>query len=254
MTSQPVVYETAPARAVVRRSPERAAALRLALRLRPEAGAAWAEACRRAINIFVALLGLVVTTPLMLVIAALVKLTSPGPVLYRQTRVGLDRRVGARRDAGNGGRRTRDAGGALFRIYKFRTMRVDGAEQRQVWARPDDPRVTPVGAVLRRFRLDELPQLFNVLRGEMNVVGPRPEQPLIFAELRARIPGYGLRQIVRPGITGWAQINHHYDQSIDDVRRKVSFDLEYVARRGAFEDLRIMLRTFPVMLGRRGGW
>jgi len=256
MTSQLVVPETARARAVVTwRSAERAEAQWAGLRLRPEADAASADVCRRMLNILVALLGLVVAVPLMLAIAALVKLTSPGPVLFHQTRVGLDRRVRARRrDEASGGRRTRDAGGRLFRIYKFRTMRVNGADQRQVWARPDDPRITPVGAVLRRFRLDELPQLFNVLRGDMNIVGPRPEQPLIFADLRARIPAYALRQIVRPGITGWAQINHHYDQSMDDVRRKVTFDLEYIARRDALEDLKIMLRTLPVMLGCRGGW
>jgi lipopolysaccharide/colanic/teichoic acid biosynthesis glycosyltransferase len=108
--------------------------------------------------------------------------------------------------------------------------------------------------VLRRFRVDELPQLFNVLRGEMNVVGPRPEQPKIFETLRAKVPGYALRQAVRPGITGWAQINLAYDRCVEDVRRKVGFDLEYIGRRGAVEDLKIMLRTLPVMLGCRGGW
>ena len=114
-----------------------------------------------------------------------------------------------------------------------------------VWAQQQDPRVTPVGRLLRQYRLDELPQLFNVLKGEMNIVGPRPERPTIFAELREHIAEYPLRQRAKPGITGLAQINHHYDRSIDDVRTKVSYDLEYIRRQGLAEDLRIMLKTIP---------
>jgi len=108
--------------------------------------------------------------------------------------------------------------------------------------------------VLRKLRLDELPQLFNVLKGDMNIVGPRPEQPTIFVYLREQIEGYQRRQRVRPGITGWAQINQGYDTSVDDVRRKVRYDLEYIRRQSALEDLRIMARTLPVMLLRRGAW
>src|SRR6185312_3655925 len=118
-------------------------------------------------------------------------------------------------------------------IYKFRTMAAAGPGRdpaAEVWARPDDPRVTALGRLLRLYRLDELPQLLNVLRGDMNVVGPRPEQPTIFARLRDEIDRYQERQRVRPGITGWAQINQQYDSSVDDVRRKVQFDLEYIAR------------------------
>ena len=122
----------------------------------------------------------------------------------------------------------------------------------QVWARADDNRITPVGRVLRKLRLDELPQLWNVLRGDMNVVGPRPEQPRIFVALAEQIEGYQRRQRVRPGITGWAQINLAYDRSVDDVRQKLAFDLEYIRNQSALEDLRIMLRTPAVMLGRRG--
>lgn len=203
------------------------------------------------LNVVVAVTGLVLTAPLMAAIAALVRLTSPGPVIYRQQRVGIDRRGG--RSGGNW-RRSEDLGGRPFTIYKFRTMRSGGNGEAQVWASPDDPRVTPVGRVLRKYRLDELPQLFNVLRGDMNVVGPRPEQPQIFAELRTSIENYPVRQQVLPGITGWAQINHHYDRSVDDVRRKVAFDLEYVSRRSALEDLRIMVKTFPVILQKRGAW
>jgi len=139
-------------------------------------------------------------------------------------------------------------------IYKFRTMRCDHRPGNQVWASPDDPRITTVGRILRKYRIDELPQLWNVLLGDMNIVGPRPEQPRIFAQLRDEVDRYPERQRVRPGITGWAQINHHYDASIADVERKVAFDLEYVGRQSTLEDLRIMARTFPVIMFKRGGW
>ncbi len=209
------------------------------------------ERPRRLLNVAVSAVGLVLAAPVMALIALLIKLTSPGPVLYQQTRVGIDlRRLG---DAGGNGRRQTDHGGRPFTIHKFRTMAPSSGEA-QVWATPDDPRVTPLGRILRKYRLDELPQLVNVLRGDMNLVGPRPEQLRIFAELRERIPGYQTRQRVRPGITGWAQINHHYDNSLDDVRTKVALDLDYVARHSALEDLRIMLQTVPVVLFKRGAW
>ena len=207
---------------------------------------------RRALNIVVAAVGLVVAFPLMLVIAALIKLTSRGPVLFTQTRVGLDRR--ALSGAGGNTRRHTDLGGSPFTMYKFRTMRPADETTSEVWAQPEDARVTPLGQVLRKFRLDELPQLFNVLKGDMNIVGPRPEQPTIFVYLREQIEGYQRRQRVRPGITGWAQVNQGYDTSVADVRRKVRYDLEYIRRQSALEDLRIMARTFPVMLRRRGAW
>ena len=206
---------------------------------------------RRALNVVVATAGIIVTLPLMLILAVLVKLTSPGPVLYTQMRVGIDRRSRRARQTGN--TRDRDVGGAMFRIYKFRTMRTEPAAS-QVWARPGDSRVTAIGRVLRKYRLDELPQVFNVLQGDMNVVGPRPEQPEIFVHLREQISAYEWRQRVLPGITGWAQVNLCYDQTIDDVRRKVAYDLAYIRRASALEDLRIMLQTLPVMLGRKLGW
>ncbi|OLD91868.1 MAG: hypothetical protein AUG84_03090 [Chloroflexi bacterium 13_1_20CM_4_66_7] len=207
---------------------------------------------RRLLNTCVAALGLVVTSPLLLLIAVMIKLTSRGPVLFTQKRVGLDRRTLSR--VGGNTRRRLDLGGSPFTIYKFRTMRVASGPDAQVWAEPDDARVTAIGGVLRALRLDELPQLVNVLRGEMNIVGPRPEQPAIFVYLREQIEGYQRRQRVRPGITGWAQVNQGYDQSVADVRRKLSFDLEYIRRQSALEDLRIMLRTIPVIVFRRGGW
>jgi len=211
------------------------------------------EGIRRGVNILVALIALIIVLPVLLLIALAVKLTSRGAVLYTQERVGLDRRLPGP-DARNH-HRTRDLGGRPFTIYKFRTMHVD-AERHSgaVWASQADPRVTPVGRLLRQYRLDELPQLLNVLRGEMNIVGPRPERPTIFAELREHIAEYPLRQRAKPGITGLAQINHHYDRSIDDVRTKVHYDLEYIRRQSLGEDLRIMAKTIPVILLRRGGW
>jgi lipopolysaccharide/colanic/teichoic acid biosynthesis glycosyltransferase len=140
-------------------------------------------------------------------------------------------------------------------IYKFRTMKV-GAERGSgaVWAKKDDPRIIWIGRLLRQARLDELPQLFNVLKGDMNVVGPRPERPSIFARLSDEIELYRLRQRVRPGITGLAQINQQYDRDMEDVRRKLEFDLQYIREQGFWTDLKIMLKTFPVVLFRKGGW
>jgi lipopolysaccharide/colanic/teichoic acid biosynthesis glycosyltransferase len=216
------------------------------------AGAVTGDRARRVLNVVIAALGLIVAAPVMLIIASLVKLTSPGPVFYTQTRVGIDRRDPM--DAFGNGRRKVNFGGRLFKIYKFRTMRPSSSAAAQVWASPNDSRVTPVGRVLRKYRLDELPQLVNVLRGEMNIVGPRPEQPNIFMQLRGEIDGYDMRQRVLPGITGLAQISHHYDSCVDDVRKKLSFDLEYIGRESALEDLRILLRTVPVILFRKGAW
>jgi lipopolysaccharide/colanic/teichoic acid biosynthesis glycosyltransferase len=211
------------------------------------------EFARSGINLLLALLALIVTIPVMIFVAVLVWLTSRGPVLYTQVRVGLDRRAPA--GGGQNHRRKHDMGGLPFTIYKFRTMRVDAEHgSGAVWAQQRDPRVTGVGRFLRQYRLDELPQLLNVLQGEMNIVGPRPERPTIFAELREHIAEYPLRQRAKPGITGLAQINHHYDRSLDDVRTKVHYDLEYIRRQSVAEDLRIMLKTLPVVLLRRGGW
>jgi len=210
------------------------------------------DAARRILNVVIATLALVLALPLMAAIAVLIKLTSPGPVLFTQRRIGVDRR--AIGNAGGNFRRHADSGGRTFTMYKFRTMRVNGAAAHEVWAQREDPRVTAVGRVLRKLRLDELPQFWNVLVGDMNVVGPRPEQPGIFASLREQIEEYPRRQRVLPGITGWAQINRAYDSSVDDVREKLNYDLEYIRRRSALEDLKIMLLTPAVMLGRRGGW
>ena len=212
------------------------------------------EGLDRIINVTLAIAGLILALPLMLLCGLLIKLTSPGPVFYSQARVGLDRR---RPDGSHPpyDRRSRNLGGRPFMIFKFRTMRSD-AEKKigAVWASPGDTRVTRVGKFMRKYRVDEIPQLINVLRGEMNIVGPRPERPSIFVRLSDDITEYPLRQRARPGITGWAQVNNSYDTNLDDVRRKVRYDLEYLQRQGVGEDLMIMARTVPVMLFRKGGW
>lgn len=216
--------------------------------------AASIDPASRALNIVVAGLGLIIAAPVMLVIAILIKLTSRGPVFYTQTRIGLDTRN--RSIIGRGHtKRVRDLGGKPFLIIKFRTMRVD-AEQSTgaVWAAKADPRVTSIGKFLRQYRLDELPQLINVIRGDMNIVGPRPERPEIFARLRVEIPGYERRQRTLPGITGNAQINQEYDTSVESVRTKLLYDLHYVDNQSFWQDLWIMIRTLPVILLRKGGW
>ncbi len=211
------------------------------------------EVVNRVVNCVLAVIALVIAAPIMALVAIAVKLTSRGPIMYSQTRVGLDRRC--HRTAALYCRRGGDLGGAPFTIYKFRSMCVDAEKGTgAVWATKNDPRVTPIGSFLRKSRLDELPQLFNVLRGDMNIVGPRPERPSIFAELRANIAEYPMRQRSKPGITGLAQINHSYDTTIDDVRKKVEFDLEYLRRQSLSEDMKIMLKTVPVILFKKGGW
>ena len=215
----------------------------------PEARARFmaAEFPRRALNVLVAAVGILLTAPMWLLIAVAVKLTSRGPVFYTQERVGLDLRNG--RAGSSDPRRRRDLGGRPFRMLKFRTMRVDAERGTgAVWSGANDPRVTRVGRFLRHCRLDELPQLVNVLKGDMNVVGPRPERASIFADLREKIPNYVLRQRVRPGITGYAQVNLEYDCTVEDVADKLKLDLEYLSRQSVAMDLYIMARTLPVMV------
>jgi lipopolysaccharide/colanic/teichoic acid biosynthesis glycosyltransferase len=212
------------------------------------------EAARRVVNIMVASIGLVLALPIMLVVALAVRVTSRGPVIYSQVRVGQDRR---RQHGGKASdkRRANDLGGKPFRIYKFRTMRVDAEKfSGAVWATQNDPRITPIGRVLRKYRLDELPQLVNVIKGDMNIVGPRPERPAIFQELRQTIDSYEWRQLARPGITGLAQVSQNYDSNIEDVKRKVQYDLTYIRQQSLFEDVRIMAKTVPVVIFGKGGW
>ncbi len=216
---------------------------------RAEAQFVIAERPRRVLNLLVALGGILLTLPLWVIIAAAIKLTSRGPVFYMQERIGLDLRSGDGRPGSP--RRQRDLGGRPFMMYKFRTMRADAEKGTgAVWSSNGDPRVTSVGRFLRHTRLDELPQLLNVVKGDMNVVGPRPERATIFADLRSRIPEYAHRQRVRPGITGYAQVNLEYDSSVEDVAYKLRYDLDYLSRQSVSMDLFIMARTLPVMLFR----
>jgi lipopolysaccharide/colanic/teichoic acid biosynthesis glycosyltransferase len=244
--SMPQLHESAPALSM----PTVAIPRRVRSRTLPEPRD---QVARRVLNVVVASVALVLLSPLFLLIAIAVRLSSPGPVIYRQERVGLDRRWG--RNSGADRRRKTDVGGRPFTIYKFRTMVADAeAKSGAVWAAQGDARVTRVGAFLRSTRLDELPQLWNVVRGDMNIVGPRPERPSIFVRLREDIHQYQLRQRVRPGITGLAQVSQSYDTCLDDVKRKVAYDIEYVSTSTFWDDVKIMLKTLPVMLFRRGGW
>lgn len=207
----------------------------------------------RVVNVTLATIAMILLAPLFIAVAIAIKLTSRGPIFYMQPRVGVDRRTSG--TAPGYDRRGRDLGGTIFSIYKFRTMFVDAETKTgAVWATKGDPRITPIGRFLRKCRIDELPQLINVIRGEMKIVGPRPERPGIFARLREDIAEYPLRQRAKPGITGWAQINQSYDSCLDDVRAKVRLDLEYLERQSIAEDLRIMVKTVPVVLFRKGGW
>lgn len=181
----------------------------------------------------IALVGFLIASPIMLLSALAVRLTSPGPVLYRQVRAGKD--------------------GANFTVFKFRSMFQDAeAKSGAVWASKNDPRVTPLGRWLRKLRLDELPQLINVLRGEMVIVGPRPERPEFVKVLVGQIPYYQQRLAVKPGITGWAQINHKYGDTMEDTLMKLEYDLYYIKNLNMTLDLYIMFQTAKVMLLSRG--
>ncbi len=188
---------------------------------------------KRAIDAGVAAVALVVLSPLMLLVALAVKLTSRGPVLYHQRRVGKD--------------------GRLFKVHKFRSMRPDAeAATGPVWATARDERVTRIGGVLRRTRLDELPQLWNILVGQMSLVGPRPERPEFVSALTDQIPFYAQRLIVKPGLTGWSQVRYTYAASVEDAMEKLQYDLFYIKHMSIALDLRIVLATIKTVLLRRG--
>jgi sugar transferase (PEP-CTERM system associated) len=190
-------------------------------------------AAKRLFDVSLSLAGLVLAAPIMAVVAVLVKATSSGPILYHQERVGLK------------GRR-------LF-VHKFRTMREDAeAATGPVWSRKNDDRVTPPGRLLRRTRLDELPQLWNVFKGEMSFVGPRPERPSFVEQLTRQIPFYGQRHVVKPGLTGWAQVRYTYGASVEDAIEKLQYDLYYIKNLSFALDLVIVLETIKTVVLRRG--
>jgi sugar transferase (PEP-CTERM system associated) len=188
---------------------------------------------KRGVDLAASLTGLVFAAPVMLLVAGAVKLSSPGPVLYHQQRVGQR--------------------GKVFTVHKFRSMRQNAeAGTGAVWARTNDTRVTAVGRVMRKMRLDELPQLWNVLLGEMSLVGPRPERPEFVSELTNRIPFYGERHVVKPGLTGWAQVRYAYGASVEDALEKLQYDLFYIKNMSIALDLFIIFETAKTVVLRRG--
>jgi len=190
------------------------------------------QAMRRGLDILLSLLLLALAMPLLVVTALAVRLESPGPVIYRQVRAGLHARP--------------------FTLLKFRSMRSDAEAGVPVWAARNDPRVTAVGRVIRMLRIDELPQLVNVLRGEMSLIGPRPERPVFVEQLARAIPFYADRCRIKPGITGWAQVNLPYGASIEDARQKLAYDLYYLRHRSVALDVITLLATVRVVLLRQG--
>jgi sugar transferase (PEP-CTERM system associated) len=187
---------------------------------------------KRVVDVMIAGVGLVLAAPLIVVTALLVKIGSPGPVLYRQERVGEN--------------------GRIFELYKFRSMRADAEDGTPIWAKENDERVTGVGRFIRLTRLDEMPQLWNVLRGDMSFVGPRPERPYFVDQLAAAIPFYMERHTVKPGVTGWAQVKYRYGASIEDAMEKLRYDLYYVKHLSIVFDLTIVIDTVKVILSGKG--
>ncbi|HEY2434183.1 MAG TPA: TIGR03013 family XrtA/PEP-CTERM system glycosyltransferase [Vicinamibacterales bacterium] len=191
------------------------------------------ESAKRFLDIAVSLTGLLLAAPLLALAALAVRLSSPGPVLYRQERVGRHGRV--------------------FTVVKFRSMRQDAeAGTGAVWARQNDDRVTPIGRFMRRTRIDEIPQIWNVLRGDMSFVGPRPERPEFVEQLRQQIPFYVQRHVVRPGLTGWAQVRYSYGASVEDALEKLQYDLFYIKHLSIALDLFIIFSTIKTVILRRG--
>ncbi|MEW5799495.1 MAG: sugar transferase [Bacteroidota bacterium] len=193
----------------------------------------WEESAKRLMDIIASLLILILSAPLWIFIGIAIKLNSPGPLVYSQERVGKD--------------------GKIFKMHKFRSMYQDAeAKTGPVWATTNDPRVTSVGRFLRKTRLDEIPQFMDVLRGDMSLVGPRPERPHFVEELSKEIPLYRRRLVVKPGITGWAQVKQGYDTSIDDVKSKVRYDLFYIENMSFRMDIKILIITFYTMIAGKG--
>jgi sugar transferase (PEP-CTERM system associated) len=194
----------------------------------------WNDLLKRILDLVVGTVGLIVSLPLMILVALAVRLDSKGPIIYRQTRVG---RMGKH-----------------FEVLKFRSMRVDAEQTTGAqWASENDPRTTLTGRFLRKYRLDELPQFINVIRGDMSFVGPRPERPCFVEELREKIPYYDERHSVRPGLTGWAQVRYTYGSSIEDAFQKLEYDLFYLKNMSLTFDLAIIFQTIRIVLGGHGG-
>jgi len=222
-------------------------------------GLKWA--LKRVIDIAGSTVALVLAIPVFIIIPILIRFDSPGPVFFRQQRVGKNYRRQNRRvisvdgleNRRNGDRRKVPGSGRPFSIIKFRTMYHD-AEQRTgpVWAHKNDPRITRIGSILRATRLDEVPQLLNILKGEMSLVGPRPEREFFVKKLRGVIESYDKRLLVRPGLTGLAQVEYKYDESVDDTKVKIKYDIDYIERVGILTDLKILFKTIYVVFAAKG--
>ena len=187
---------------------------------------------KRLIDLILSSVLLAISAPLVVFFGLLIKLTSKGPMFFKQTRVGFK--------------------SELFTIYKLRTMAIDAEASGAQWAKKNDSRITPLGRFLRQTRIDELPQCWNVLKGNMSFVGPRPERPEFTKELTEKIPYYDLRHLVKPGLTGWAQVNYPYGASIEDSLKKLQYELYYIKNQTLLLDLNIMLRTLITVFQRAG--
>ncbi|MDR0517790.1 MAG: sugar transferase [Fibromonadaceae bacterium] len=192
----------------------------------------WQATVKRIMDIAVSILLLLLTFPLLLLTAIAIKLDSKGPVFYKQRRIGLYSHP--------------------FTIYKLRSMRIDAEKNGPQWAKKNDSRITRVGKIIRKFRIDEIPQLLCVLKGDMSMVGPRPERAVFIEELRKTIPFYASRLKMKPGLTGWAQVRHHYDNDIEDVKIKLGYDIYYLSNASILLDIQILVRTVYVVLTAKG--
>lgn len=191
------------------------------------------ERLKRITDIVLSIAALLFFSPILFFVAILIKINSPGPVVYRQFRVGLNHKI--------------------FKIYKLRSMRLDAEKfSGAVWAQENDPRITPIGRFMRKTHIDEIPQFINVLKGEMSIVGPRPERPEMVRDLKKVICNYEKRLIVKPGITGLAQVWHKYDETVEDVKKKIKYDILYIKKMCLLTDLRIIANTFTVVLTGKG--
>ena len=199
----------------------------------PELMPEWEKKLKRVYDVVISLIILIITFPLNILVSILIKIDSKGPIFFKQDRIGMNNKV--------------------FKIYKFRSMFEDAEKHTgPVWSTKDDPRVTRVGKLMRQLRIDEIPQFYNVLKGEMSLVGPRPERPYFVEMLSEQLPYYKRRLKVRPGITGWAQVKHKYDESIEDVKVKLRYDLFYIENMSLRMDIKILARTVLVVLFGKG--